>query len=279
MEKYIEKLVPSHDGVIIISNNNPSWCTKTYQDDDDEIDSLTVPTVFFQAIWDTEFEVFSPFNIKKVFLPLAIFIILLGLSFRNPYAFFFTFYFAVTVLKDLLYFISLLYMYKRKNSPLYPTSMFHSAGNMVLNAYEKYQRIPTLEEAKKASKYHENGVYTYKIGELLFKLIGCIVLTLFCRVNLASLIGALFSLLLFWTAFQQLNVLKYSEYFILSTPTDKQLELVIGAFKNLESSEEKIERYDKAIVDTISTFAETMRTNIANASKSQKLEETDETKT
>ena len=65
----------------------------------------------------------------------------------------------------------------------------------------------------------------------------------------------------------------------MSTPTDKQLELVIGAFKNLESSEEKIERYDKAIVDTISTFAETMRTNIANASKSQKLEETDETNT
>lgn len=287
MENCIEKLVPSPNGIIIISNNNNSWCTKTFRDKENKIDTLTVPTVFFEALWDTEFEMFSPFNVKKVFLPLGIIIILLGLSLMNPYAFFFCFYFVIVVLNDLLYFTSLLYMYKRKKSPLYSTSMFHAAGHMVLNAYEKYQRVPTLEEVKKSSRYHKDGVYVYKISELLFKIVGCIVLTIFCRLSLAYFIGALLSLILFWIAFTKLDLLKYSEYFILSTPTDEQLEVVIYAFENLEASEEKMQRYDNALTNamlnsfkqSMNSLFETMKADMPDANKSQEFENTDETST
>lgn len=73
-------------------------------------------------------------------------------------------YFAMIALKDLIYFTES--SYQMKCGRMQDLARFHSAEHMVSNAYTKVQRIPTIEEIKKSSRfdrYCSSRIYINKI--------------------------------------------------------------------------------------------------------------------
>lgn len=118
----------------------------------------------------------------------------------------------------------------------------HAANHMVFNAYNKLNRIPTVEEAKHFSKYTEKCSCVIK-GRGFFMT----VITLFLGsliptandINLNMLFTVLYILVLIlaFPIFKKLKQKgwdKYISFFALESPGEKELELVIKVVEETE---------------------------------------------
>lgn len=106
-------------------------------------------------------------------------------------------------------------------------AMKHTAIHMAINAYNQKGSLPTLEEVKRAPKLLSNCTCLYQMRLLIFSLI-FIALHIFFPDYVAQmeyLIIAVVSIVVAigWKAFTWL------EYFILVTPTDKEIQDVLSS--------------------------------------------------
>ena len=150
-------------------------------------------------------------------------------------------YFSVYVSIDIFNIIKFSYVIKCME---HSTAKFHASEHMMLNAYEKLQRVPTLEEAKKFSRFYKNC-------ESAIPLVWCFIFSI-QTVAFASLFpyqiyiyfGLLLLLPILWPFSTFLQIL------VTSKPSDKEIKLAIEGLRLFEIMEESVEKegvYEKLL--------------------------------
>ena len=140
-------------------------------------------------------------------------------------------------LKDLIYFTES--SYQMKCGRMQDLARFHSAEHMVSNAYTKVQRIPTIEEIKKSSRfdrYCSSRIYINKI--LIFGMLSIVIcLSGFVPVHIYIMLAA--ALLIFTVIQQKYNIFRFLQIFCTQKPTDKELKVAQEGIKFFEEMEEQ----------------------------------------
>ncbi|MBQ8298691.1 MAG: DUF1385 domain-containing protein [Clostridia bacterium] len=239
--KHVQEAESNRDGIIFHSNTVQGMGVKTYFNEQNEICSITAPIQFLRGIEQSKIKKTFKFSETKLQILLSGLIIILGILSASIHEFFISLFFTFFALPNLLSFFRVWYMYKRKSSPFYKVSQFHSAEHMVISAYAKLQRIPTLEEVKNSSRISKHCGSNSMFLKLIYGVTLCIIYALFGGSNTLAYPIGLAILLLFCFLCTKYQVHRGLQYLILSTPTDEQLQLSIEAIKNFESMEEKVE--------------------------------------
>lgn len=86
------------------------------------------------------------------------------------------------MLESLIFFINVAEEYKSKNGTKFNIAKFHSAEHKSINAYEKYKRIPTISEVKKASPFTKYCGSSYYYMPLVYKVINIILIPIVFKI-------------------------------------------------------------------------------------------------
>ena len=119
----------------------------------------------------------------------------------------------------------------------YSTALFHSAEHMVLNAYKKLQKIPSMEEAKKFSIFHKGCGSKKKLNQVfVFTLLNTAAIFNFNR-PFIYFISVLLIIFLYLVA-DKTGCLAFLQICILRKPHDREIIVAIEGLKNFEYMEE-----------------------------------------
>lgn len=152
-------------------------------------------------------------------------------------------YFSVFVSIDLYSFVNGAIRLKKKGKNGYSIAKFHGAEHKVLNAYERLQRIPTLEEAKKYSRFSRLCGSRSKIYRMfMFTLLTvAIVLHIICSFNYIIYLSIVFAIVGIIIIAEKHGLLNFFQVFVTSKPGDKEINLAIEGLKQFEILEDRLE--------------------------------------
>lgn len=240
-KKFIAKAKSNENGIIFYSHIYPFIGYETFRDDSGQIQSRIISTHLEQFITHVE-----PMNKKEETFDkwnVVIFdIILIGICIllRNFWFVFAATHFSITVSFDLFEFIQISYQMKSKKGKYRSKAKFHAAEHMIANAYQKLQRVPTLDELKTFSRFYKKcGSRKVLIKISTYTLIS---LAIAFVANWNSLIYCLLIILIaiFMIIAERKGWLSFLQVFITNIPSDSELEVAIEGIKNFEKMEEKI---------------------------------------
>lgn len=124
-----------------------------------------------------------------------------------------------------IFFFAYVYARKKKSPNI---SKYTAAVNQVVNAYEKLNRIPSLEEAKSYSMYDTDSLVNTNMQIIIIYII------LYFTVQLSTLATfevCTFSLIFVTWLARKLGLLNFMQKFTTDTPTDKELEVALACLK------------------------------------------------
>lgn len=185
-------------------------------------------------------------DIKSISIIISIFIMSLAAISGKINFIISAFVFSMLVIENFIY---LFHDFKKFHTKYKNTgrtlAKFHGAEHMAANAYEKYERIPTLEEIRKASRFSDRCGSMIRIRKVVnFSLTALIILTYrafgsstyFILIALAVLFGMLEA---------RFGFFKFLEVFFVSKPSDEELLLAIHGLQQFEKMEEVFEEKRK----------------------------------
>ena len=117
---------------------------------------------------------------------------------------------------------------------LVATSRFVAASHMATNAYRKLQRVPTLEEAKKNSRFSTDSKLNWTLSRISSQFALILFLLLFPEINAFVFIGLATIISLFFMFITPLGIFNFWQTFVTSKPSDKELEVAIIGIKFYE---------------------------------------------
>ena len=193
-----------------LGNVESKWVDKCYIPQDEEDVKKSKKIIFF------------------IFLPIITFIaILITVNYnKNPLFSTRSFLLGEAIV------IALLFVFRDQSIS---TRKFHSAEHMVANAYNKLNRIPSLEETKMFSRFHN----CCGITSLTFIIIRNLLLFLctFLPSKPYIIIGAL-SVSIISLLLKKLGVFNFMQFFSTLPPTDRELLVGIEALKTWLENEQ-----------------------------------------
>ena len=118
---------------------------------------------------------------------------------------------------------------------------FHSAEHMAINAYEKLQRVPTLEEIKNFSRFSRYCGSRFIFSRICSFLMLCFSIAfLSMKYNLLYLIS-IGIIIVFLIASTKYGLLNFLQIFVTNKPSDKELTVAIEGLKRFEIMEDFFE--------------------------------------
>ncbi len=206
----------------------------------DENENFESKTIFFK--FEDLFEVSQ--TPKKTFLWIILSdILVIALSiilsiFTNNFGFLSAaILYAIWARPEFYRFIKFVFRCKFKEPSL---ARFHAAEHMAVNAYNQLQRIPTLDELRKASRFSKHCQSQRSLLSFFILSLLQIAAILFYNTSFLYLIAALI-ILFFEIIVSKKQLLSFLQIFVVSKPTDKELELAIEGLKQLEIVENNFE--------------------------------------
>lgn len=233
------------DGIIFYSNTFPFWGMETSIDDSGNIHSRFIPSYcerFSDYVDRTNTEntkvkkwKIIVFNILIILSSILAFIFSKNISFILSAVFFSAF-----VTSDFFNLMKITFENKSKNNKNYSKAKFHAAEHMVVNAYEKLERLPTLEEVKNFSRFHKHCGSNHKIFKvLIFSLYSIVII--FCSINPIAYCILVVLVILFGFVAEKYGLLNFLQVLVTNKPSDKELELVIEGLLQFEMMEENLQ--------------------------------------
>jgi len=151
-------------------------------------------------------------------------------------------YFSAFVSIDLYKFINSVCNLRKRDKNGYYTAKFHGAEHKVLNAYKKLQRIPTLEEARKFSRFSKlcgSRAIIYRM--FMFTLLTATIIFILHHNSIIYFITVL-AIVGFVIICEKHGLLNFLQVFVTSKPSDKEINLAIEGLKQFEILENKLEK-------------------------------------
>jgi uncharacterized protein YqhQ len=230
----ILKASSSEIGIRFFSNECDFFQVFSYVDKDGKIQTDALPVYIGdrQEFW----EFYENYDEKKHRNLLAglviigvILTILLTAIFKSVDITFAMVYFTIFVIPV---FVSTVFNYydidlkKLKITPK-PLAKFHGAEHKVINAYNKFNRVPTFDEVKKASRYSSSCTFMNQIALLVAIFIIFLSNLFIARINLKIHIVFIVIAVIIAGLYKKLNFLKYFEFLVTSEPDDIQINCAI----------------------------------------------------
>ncbi|MBQ9280385.1 MAG: DUF1385 domain-containing protein [Clostridia bacterium] len=234
-EKRISYAKSYPNGISISSSNYPEVSIKVYQDEDGKRHHLILPTEYFDLFSQEIFED-KAFKTGRICILIFDILLILTLFLLKMYTqIIVAIFFAATSTK-LADFIVAIYVLKHTKSGK-DTARFHAAEHMSINAYHKYQRIPTITEIKHSSRFSD---ICGSVGFAKLALIPSLFYTIYllsqllvqdhtARFILMTLDVVLTLFLLF-----SKKLFTYFQIFLTAPPTDNEIMLAIDVLKGYE---------------------------------------------
>lgn len=228
------------NGIIFRSNTFGMIGTEALLHDDGTIHTRTIPMELYEQVtYPLEKTTLSKWKIFGIDILIIFLIFILTKNIQFVLA---TIYFSIFNSVDFFLLIKYSYKLKSKKSKRYSLGKFHAAEHMVINAYEKLQRVPTIEEIKNFSRFSKYCGST----DILFKI------TLYTIISLIIVFSPteniFFSLIIIGIVYFILNILKklgvlnFLQILVTNKPNNKELELAIEGVKSFETLEKKLNR-------------------------------------
>lgn len=235
-EKFIREVRSKKNGIIFYSNQLPEIGVLTFIDDSGKIQSKTIPVHLDELSERLESlssgRYYSTRNRVLVFDVILILICLFSMDFHFVLA---SIYFSILVSFKLFTFIDISYQMKSNNGKDRSLARFHAAEHMAINAYEKYQRIPTFEEIKRSSRFSKScGSMKHLKQIAICSLISLSVAFLADWNSIAYFISLVLIVVLSYFD----GWIRFLQIFITSKPSDKEIEVAIEGLKNFEELED-----------------------------------------
>lgn len=162
-----------------------------------------------------------------------------------------TIYFSITISSDVCVFCKMMYEMKSKKGKERAHARYHAAEHMVINAYYKLQRVPTIEETKESSRFSKNcgsreiicRIWTYSLASLEMAFIA----SKSAIVYFVIFIGTIY----FSNLAKRKGWLRFLQIFITTSPSDEEIEVAVEGIKYFEKMEEQLskESYYMEIAD------------------------------
>lgn len=231
------------NGIVFYSNKIPALCYEAYLDDNGEIQTRLLPSMLsewkdycgmFITVSDERRKSFITY-LKGILLVLAILSIIVTKNFSIALG---LIYFSLLAVKDIVDFGIVAFEIKRGN--LKSTGIFHSAEHMVIAAYRRYQRVPTMEEVKKSSRFDKECGSRIIIDPIMFLILltiimgSCAYIPFFVYFALAAM------LIVFIIMEKKHNFLRVFQFLVTNKPTDNELEVALAGIKMFEEMEEQL---------------------------------------
>lgn len=150
------------------------------------------------------------------------------------------FYFSLVVSFDFFRFLKVSYHLKLKKGINYSTGKFHAAEHMVLNAYEKLQRVPTLEELKSFSRFSKSCGSRSITDQLILEIIVSLCLAFGATLPIPIYLLLLVIVCTFVIISIKTGLFRFAQILLTNKPSDKELQLAIEGIKNFEEMENSI---------------------------------------
>lgn len=222
------------DGITIFSDKFPLIGVETFLDENENIVSQYV-LLKFEDIYDTS-EISKRDSAKIIIFD----ILLIALSwvisiFTNHFGLFnAALIFSIIASRESFRFMRTFLKVKFKESS---TARFHAAEHMAINAYNRLQRIPSLDEIKKSSRFAKYcSSQEYLIVQLgIFLILLSVIICYSC--NIITYLLVTFGLAIFLLIIRKFKCFHFLQIFFVSKPTDKELTLALECLKQFENLE------------------------------------------
>lgn len=145
----------------------------------------------------------------------------------------------------------MMYEMKSKKGKERAHARYHAAEHMVINAYYKLQRVPTIEETKESSRFSKIcgsreiicRIWTYSLASLEMAFIA----SKSAIVYFVIFIGTIY----FSNLAKRKGWLRFLQIFITTSPSDEEIEVAVEGIKYFEKMEEQLskESYYMEIAD------------------------------
>ena len=159
---------------------------------------------------------------------------------------------------------------KKSNVGCFSTAKFHGAEHMSIQAYNELNRLPTLEEVKKFSRFDKYCGSQTALSYIFITWIGCFLIILLTHIGMyydkiTLLISTALSiiLLILITIFDK--NLTFLQVFTTSKPTDKELYLALEGIRQFILMEEFLE--DVELVESLKKLSDYFNTIVDKESK------------
>ena len=192
----------------------------------------------------------KPLDKRKVIL-FDILLIGISLLLKN---FWFTFaaaYFSICISFNFFRFIKEMLHIHHKDECGRSIAKFHSAEHMVVNAYQKLQKVPTLEELKRFSRFHKDCGSCKILREIFYYSFISLAMLFVASWNVLLYIIVIICILILYIMDIKFGCLRFLQISVTSKPTDMELELAIEGLKNFEKMEERLKNQDSNIFSEI----------------------------
>ena len=150
-------------------------------------------------------------------------------------------FFSFTISNDLFKF--LYQIYNIKFGKMKSTGRYRAAGYMAINAYNKLNRVPTVKEIRKFSRFSKNCEYEMKIRDIII----FVSFTILIALNL-SRFSVWFSFIYPFLVILMIIDIKYSifrvfQILITNKPTKLELKIAINGIEEFEKYEKDIKEF------------------------------------
>lgn len=241
--KKIKSARSKKNGIVFYSNTFPQLGIETTINSDGNIQSILTTKkleLYYDSFGTLREKSTKPKKWKVIILDVIIILLCLLISFFSGNFGFVVaaIYFCISISFKFFDLIQSCYNLKSKKGTEYSTSAFHAAEHMALNAYEKLQRIPTLEEIRNFSCFHRYCGSRFIFSRILAFLMLCLSMAFFA-VNYSLLYFISIGLIIvFIIVSDKCGLLKFLQIFVTNRPSDKELMVAIEGLKKFEFMED-----------------------------------------
>ena len=239
-KEYVLEARSKKNGIVFYSNICPMYRSETYIDKTGIIHSRIISAKHDEAIFNSEILTINgnPFFNKRILLAFDAILITTCLSLKNPWYICASIYFSIVASSDLFSFIKYAYLFKLSKSEYRSSAKYHAAEHMVLNAYIKFQRIPTFKEVKQSSIFSKYCGSRIIYHNLIYSiLISCSIAFILQHGLIIYYTSFIFITLLMAIA-EKKGLLKFLQIFVTTPPSNVEIKVVLEGIKAFEKMEE-----------------------------------------
>ena len=159
---------------------------------------------------------------------------------------------------------------KKNNISNYSVAKFHGAEHMAVQSYNTLNKVPTLEEVKKFSRFDKYCGSQKSLSHIFLTITSCLSFILLVHIGMYySNLTLLISSTIFMLVFTLLSIfsknLTFLQVFTTSKPTDKELYLALEGIRQYILLEEQLE--DEELVDSLKELSEVLNKIVDKESK------------
>ena len=238
--KHIKFMQAACDGVIFFADSGVKGCS-AHLNKDGSIESesfLVANPPYFPSTFINKQEIEYGFSYLNVAV-FDIWLIFFAAYMKSADLFVFATLFSLGVSLNLFKLLNIIF-HMKVSSHSKSTAKFVAASHMVTNAYLKFQRIPTLEESKKFSRFSADSRVIWSFYEVLIGISITLIWFLFSEINVFIRMSFCLALAIIIILLLVSGALNFLQTFVTSKPSDTEIKVAIEALKCYENLENEI---------------------------------------